>query len=151
MLGIKAKLRNLFTLNISEDLYLIGVALVFLILSLTLGLQIWVIHNSFFEDTIWIDIFSSSIFLVLTILLLSWLLKVREQREWNKVKDKVYSNIQSEVNNFFYYLMQLTNKGIPLVAYSLSDIEESAARILFIKRARDSWSKFEKKISEEQT
>jgi hypothetical protein len=54
------------SLNISEDLYLIGVALVFLILSFTLGLEIWVIHNSFFEDTIWIDIFSSSIFLVLT-------------------------------------------------------------------------------------
>jgi hypothetical protein len=86
-------------LNVSEELYLLGIALVFLALSLFLGLEIWVVHNSFFESTVWTDIFSSSIFLVLTILLLSWLLRVREMREWNKVKFLVDRRMQSVVND----------------------------------------------------
>jgi len=101
MAGIKAKLGNLLKLNISEELYLIGIALVFLAISLFLGLEIWVVHNSFFEYTVWTDVFSSSIFLVLTILLLSWLLKVREIREWHTVRDEVFFRIRLELSNLF--------------------------------------------------
>jgi hypothetical protein len=125
---LKKKLRNLFNLRkllkpkVSEELYLLGIAIVFFSLSLFLGIEIWGVHNELFESPLATDIFTSSIFLVLTIFFLSWLAKVRDNREWSKVKRSVYRGIEKIIYGAAQPLMYVsddksTNMLVPLLKF----------------------------------
>jgi hypothetical protein len=105
------KTKKLLRLDMSEELYLGIITFVFISLSVLLGIEIWVFNNALIEYSLGVGIFTSSIFLVLTIIFLSYLFRIREIREWNRVKSVVYFRINkiaekietNMIHNFVLY------------------------------------------------
>jgi hypothetical protein len=133
MVGIKAKLGNLLKLNVSEQLYLLLIASVFFSISVILGIEIWVFDNKIIEYSFAVSLFTSSIFLVLTIVFLSWLFNVRERAQWQNVRERVFSNIRLETgllaNHLFDFVIKtpeindMVNRGDDLF-YLIDNISE---------------------------
>jgi hypothetical protein len=57
------------------------------------------------------NLFTSAIFTVLTIVFLSWLLKVREQQEWKKVEKEVVYDIKTELAALLSVIFYLLKDG----------------------------------------
>jgi hypothetical protein len=84
------KEREITRRTISENIYLLLVAIVFLSIAIFFGLEICV-SNSL--PLGYISIFTSSLFSALTIILLSLVLKAKEKAEWKAVEDFVMKRI----------------------------------------------------------
>jgi len=71
----------------------------------------WFIPYENLEYNLGINLFSSSIFMVLTIISLNVLLNAREKSEWKTVKDYVYRTIQGELGIVFNEILNYVENG----------------------------------------
>ena len=78
---------------VSERLYWIILIAFFTALALTIWL--WLVPYQILEYNLSVNLFASSIFMVATVISLSWLISLREKAEWNVVKYAVHSRIQT--------------------------------------------------------
>jgi hypothetical protein len=122
-MGIKTKksISNIFKIYFSEQVYLICVALIFFSISIYFGLQIWVLKTL---PISYISVFTSSLFLVFTILLLSLLLKVREKREWMNVKERVNETLGWQMKNILAETTYLLDFPSELLFSAKTDLKE---------------------------
>jgi hypothetical protein len=56
--------------------------------------------------------------MVSTIVLLSWLLTVREKKEWNRIKNQVHSRIKAKANELMVFLYIFSKNGIADIFYA---------------------------------
>ncbi len=96
---------------ISETAYLLLITTAFSLLSAILAIEIWVLPVKFIEYGLAISLFTSSIFLVLTIVFLSLLLTIREKREWKRIHKIVYEQIQSTIESLFDSILTNVEHG----------------------------------------
>ena len=88
------------------------------------ALLIWfgLIPYGIVEYNLGVNLFTSSVFMVLTIIFLSWLFTVREKNEWKIVKDEIYSMIQDEIGILFNEILNFTENGLMLkISFSVLD------------------------------
>lgn len=67
----------------------------------------WLIPYQIIEYNLGINLFTSSIFMVLTIIFLGWLLTLRERREWKFAKDRTLNQIKHLLKDAFFLLQNL--------------------------------------------
>lgn len=72
----------------------------------------WLIPYCNLEYNLGINLFSSSIFMVLTIVFLNVLLNAREKSEWKTVKDYVDTTIQAELGVAFNEILNYVENGL---------------------------------------
>ena len=77
---------------------------------------IWIILIPFhiLEYNLGVNLFTSSIFTVLTILFLSWLFSLREKAEWKAVREEVYFQIKLELLTLFQMVADYFDEGFKL-------------------------------------
>jgi hypothetical protein len=105
---INKKQRLLFML--SEKSYWI-----ILILSFTIfALSIWIflIPYHILEYSLGVGFFTSAIFMVLTIVFLSWLFNLRETRQWEHVKKRVLKLLGLELTSLARFFMMMFHETI---------------------------------------
>jgi hypothetical protein len=83
----------------------------------------WLVPHGILEYNLAVNVFTSSVFMVLTIVFLNWLFVVREQKEWKTVKSEVYSMVQGELNILFLEILNYTESGL-MFKVSLSGLDE---------------------------
>jgi hypothetical protein len=79
------------------------------------------------------NLFTSAVFTVLTIVFLSWLLKVREQQEWKKVEKEVIHNVKIEFAALLSVIFLLLEGGEEIMEpfwSSYKDIQGNQERLL---------------------
>ena len=114
-------------MNISERVYWIILIAVFASFSLLLG--IWLIPQGIIEYSLGIGLLTSSVFMVLTIVFLSWLLNVREEREWGKVKNCVYRRIETLADDIAIQISWHIKNG-PLIIHNSLDKNNLPKKLL---------------------
>jgi len=72
------------------------------------------------EYNLGVNLFTSSISTVLTIVFLNFLFTSREQNEWKTVKDEVYSMIQMELGSMFNDILNYVENGLTTKSYLLN-------------------------------
>ncbi len=87
----------------------------------------WLMPDHILEYNLGISLFSSSIFMVLTIVFLNVLLNAREKNEWKTVKNYVYSTIQEELTITFNEILNYIENGLE-TKMSLLQLEDRETR-----------------------
>lgn len=103
-------------MNISEKRYWVILLSIFGIFAILLWF--WWIPYNIIEYNLAVNLFTGSIFMIFTILFLSWLLSVRERAEWRLVRDEVFFNIKLELGTLFDEISEFMQGGLEL-KYSL--------------------------------
>jgi hypothetical protein len=88
---------------LSEKLYWIILILFFTIFALSVWFVL--VPNGILEYNLGVNLFTSSIFMVLTILFLSWLFNLREARQWKHVENRVLKILGIELSTLSRWLM----------------------------------------------
>ena len=112
---------------ISEKTYLIIFSVVLSVISVLL--LTWVIPNGFIEYNLGINIFTSLVSTVITVIFLSVFLTIREEREWKIVKKTVYAMIGTELAILFAELLRLTENEIEEIGFKSSLLYTKDAKI----------------------
>lgn len=99
---------------VSSQVLLILIAVGFI--SFALVDWFWIMPMGIWEYSFAEKFFVSSIFTVLTIILLNLLTIVWEQRTWRHVKKKVYSMIQEELGIMFILILDFIENGLMIKA-----------------------------------
>jgi hypothetical protein len=102
---------------LSEKTYWFALSVAFTVLALLIWL--WFIPYGILEYNLAVNLFTSSIFMVLTVVLLSWLLDLREKQEWKNVKTAVFSILSTELSLLFQELLNFVEDG-PKFSLSLA-------------------------------
>jgi hypothetical protein len=99
----------------------------------------WIIPYGIWERSLAERFFVSSIFTVLTIILLNWLFIVREEHEWKTVKEKVYRDIQFELDCLFYEILQYIENGSMVQMRLVSENSETKSKTILseLERIKD--------------
>lgn len=87
----------------------------------------WLIPYENLEYNLGVDLFSSSIFMVLTIISLNVLLDAREKSEWKTVKNYVYKSIQCELGIVFNAILDYVENG-SAISMSLLHLQDGKPR-----------------------
>lgn len=87
----------------------------------------WLIPYENLEYNLGVNLFSSSIFMVLTIISLNVLLNAREKSEWKTVKDYAYSTIQDELGVVFNEILNYIENGLA-IKMSLLHLQDKKTR-----------------------
>ena len=121
---------------ISEKTYWIFLVVVFAGSTLLTGL--WLIPHRIVEYNLGVNIFTGSIFMVLTIVFLSWLSNLREKHEWRAVKDLAYSEIRIEASSLFDNMLTYIEKG-HTIKYSMLQAKEERRKegLTLLRELRD--------------
>jgi hypothetical protein len=118
------------TTVISERKYLLLLCLGLLFFSIFLW--VWWIPNGL-EYNLGVNLFTSSIFTVFTVVFLSLLFTVRENREWRRVKDEVYFMIGLELSMLFHEVSDLIEGEYDFITSLLSMEPEKNKQLVFAK------------------
>lgn len=78
---------------LSEKAYWVILIVVFI--GLALSIWFWLIPCGIVEYNLGVNLFTSSIFMLMTIVFLSWLFVFREKMYWKTVEKKVHSTIEN--------------------------------------------------------
>ena len=105
-------------IHVSLRIYWLILSAVFTLFALLVWF--WLIPYGILEYNLAVNLFTSSIFTVLTIIFLNWLFIVREENEWKTVKDKVYSMVQGELGLLFDEILGYIENGLMLKISLLS-------------------------------
>jgi hypothetical protein len=103
--------------NVSLRTYWILLSVFFTLFALVL---FELVSYGFLEYNLGVNLFTSSIFMVLTIVFLNFLFTSREQNEWKTVKDEVHSMIQMELGAMFDDILNYIEDGFTTKNYLLS-------------------------------
>jgi len=91
---------------IPERTYLLVLVIAFI--GLALGIWFWLIPYGVLEYNFGVNLVTSSIFMVLTIIFLMWLFNLRDKIQWTNVRQKVYSriamNLRSIISLITYFV-----------------------------------------------
>jgi hypothetical protein len=87
---------------LSEKEYWIFLIVVFACFAL--GLIVWLIPSKIVEYNLGVNLLTSSIFMILTVFFLSWLSKLRQDREWQDMKKQVENSLSRELYEIFCFL-----------------------------------------------
>jgi len=87
----------------------------------------WLIPYNYLEYNLGTNLFSNSIFMVLTIILFNILLNQREKSEWKTVKDYVYTTIQDELGVLFFEILNYVENGL-FIKMSLLRLQDKKIR-----------------------
>jgi hypothetical protein len=105
-------INNGATMKIYVSLRIFWVLLVAGFSAFALLVWFWLIPYYNLEYNLGISLFSSSIFMVLTIVFLNVLLNAREKSEWKSVKDYVDKTIQEELGVAFNEILNYVENGL---------------------------------------
>lgn len=75
---------------------------------------VWLVPYRYLEYNLAVNLFTSSVFMVLTILFLNVLFNAREESEWKAVKDSVKMDIQGEVGALFNEMLNYIENGFAI-------------------------------------
>lgn len=95
---------------LSEKTYWIILIIAFT--GLALSIWFWLIPQEIIEYNLGVNLFTSSIFMVLTVVLLSWLFTLRERSQWKTVKNEVYGSIQVNLSAIFDGILDIVEGGL---------------------------------------
>ena len=95
---------------LSERTYWVILVAGFSIVSLVIGL--WIIPNRILEYNLAVNFLTSSIFMVLTIGLLTLFINLRERIVWKKVEDEVRWNISFAASEIFNGILDTVENGL---------------------------------------
>jgi hypothetical protein len=123
---------------VSEKLYWIILITVFT----TVALIVWsyLFPNGVIDANLAANLFTSSIFMVLTVVFLSWLLNVREKSDWKIVEERVTEILSWHLKNILSETISLLKLPDELSAISTKDPWEKAyaecllARVVYIRK-----------------
>jgi len=101
-------------LLISEKQYWAILTAIFVVLTLCLIGGFWVFPSNTIGYDLIVGFLTSSVFMIFTIVFLSWLLNIRESQEWRIVRTQVKSMITKELTYVFDQIMEITKDGIAL-------------------------------------
>lgn len=87
---------------ISEKSYWFLLILGFIVFALLIWF--WFIPYGIVEYNLGVNLFTSSIFMVFTVVFLSWLLSLRERIQWDLVKNEVLEELGGELRSIFIVL-----------------------------------------------
>lgn len=90
---------------LSEKFYWIILVLFFTFFALSIWL--FLIPYRILEYTLGVNLFTSSIFMVLTIVFLSWLFDLREARQWSHVENRVLKILGIELSSLSKWLISM--------------------------------------------
>lgn len=103
---------------ISEKTYLILFSIV--ISAIVVLFLTWIMPNGFIEYNFGINIVTSLLSTEITVIFLSLLLTIREEREWSIVKKNAYAMIATESGLLFAELLRFTENEIEEIGFKLS-------------------------------
>ncbi|MGD8506467.1 MAG: hypothetical protein PVF15_07375 [Candidatus Bathyarchaeota archaeon] len=110
---------------ISERTYLTILIVAFFGSALLLGL--WLVPYEIIEYNLGVNLLTSSIFMVLTIVFLGLLFTLRERSQWRSVKDSVYMSIAYHMGTLFSKILWHSEDGLA-TRFSLHRIEDKEDR-----------------------
>jgi len=110
-------------MKIHISLWILLLALVVFFSAFALLIWWWVIPFGVLEYNLAVNLFTNSIFMVLTIVLLNMLFIVREESEWKAVKDYVKKSIQEELGALFIAMLDYVEGGFA-IKFSLISLED---------------------------
>jgi hypothetical protein len=99
-------------LFVSERVYWIILITIFTALALIIWL--WLVPYQVLEYNLAVNLFTSSIFMVATVISLSWLISLREKAEWHAVREEVFFRIRLEISNLFDLAIEYFEGGFEL-------------------------------------
>jgi len=79
---------------------------------LALSIWFWLIPQEIIEYNLGVNLFTSSIFMVVTVVFLSWLFTLRERTQWTNVKNEVYGSIQDNLSAIFDGILGVVEEGL---------------------------------------
>lgn len=87
-----------------------------------LAMLIWflLIPRGLVEYNLGVNLFTSSIFMVLTIVFLSLLFSLRDRRQWKSVENLVRLDIQGDLGLLFYSILRFSENGSEIINSILS-------------------------------
>jgi len=86
----------------SEKFYWFFLVVIFGVFALLIWF--WLVPNSIVEYNLGVNLLTSSIFMVLTVIFLSYLSDLRQQNDWKTVKERVYDTISWHIKSITSYL-----------------------------------------------
>jgi len=95
---------------LSEKTYWIILIIAFTGFALTIWF--WLIPQEIVEYNLGVNLFTSSIFMVFTVVFLTWLFTLRERIQWTTVKNEVYGSIQDDLSNIFDGILDIVEEGL---------------------------------------
>lgn len=101
--------------------------LIAVFIGIALLIWLWFVPVGFVEYNLGVNLFTSSIFMVFTIVFLSWFVTLRERIQWKAVREEVYLNIKDCISTVFNEIFDIVEGGIHTKA-SLLGIEDNKAR-----------------------
>lgn len=108
----------------SEKTYWIVLIAVFIAIALLIWLLL--VPIGFIEYNLGVNLFTGSIFMVLTIVFLSWFVTLRERGQWKEVKQEVFLDIQSEIGPLFGEMLEFIEDGLAVKLSLLTTKDERA-------------------------
>jgi hypothetical protein len=94
---------------ISEKAYWIILTIGFSFFALLIWL--WIIPNNVIEYNLAVNLFTSSLFMVLTVVFLTLVFNTQQNKRWNKVKNAVYIEIGNALAHIFRSMVQYFENG----------------------------------------
>lgn len=95
---------------LSEKTYWIILIIAFTVFAISIWF--WLIPQEIIEYNLGVNLFTSSIFMVFTVVFLTWLFALRERIQWTTVKDEVYGSIQDELSMIFDGILDVVEEGL---------------------------------------
>lgn len=114
-------------MKIHVSLRIFWLALVVFFSALALLIWVWLIPYGILEYNLGVNLFTSSIFMVLTIVFLYVLLNAREESEWKAVKDYVKMGIQEELGALFNEMLNYVENGLAIKFSLMSSQDRKTA------------------------
>jgi hypothetical protein len=108
-------------MNISKNMYLLIITAVFTLIALIFWF--YIIPKNLVQRDLSIGIFTSDIFMILTIVFLSLLFDARENAEWRKVRAHVYLKFETEINNLAETIFFFVKDGNKMMDSALDQID----------------------------
>jgi hypothetical protein len=129
-------------LDISENSYLFVLVLVLGLFSVLTW--VWLIPQGIFEYNLGVNIFTSSIFTIFTIVFLSLFITFRDNMEWRRIKKAVYLDLRIHLVILFDSALTLTEGGLETRLSFWKDLRDTSGRkerlLSMLKTAKDSKS-----------
>ena len=95
---------------LSEKTYWIILIIAFT--GFALSIWFWLIPQKIIEYNLGVNLFTSSIFMVFTVVFLTWLFTLRERIQWTTVKNEVYGSIQDNLSAIFDGILDIVEEGV---------------------------------------
>lgn len=92
------------------------------------------------DENIAANLFTSALFMVFTIVFLSWLLNLREKRDWNIVKYAVNTRIQTEMIMISDFILSYTKNGYEIKLEILALKDKSSRDERYLKAVEEMYN-----------